>query len=58
MNESDSRGSLYGMGKARNFKVVSNGALLTRQLLQAIELSCNFTEQKKINIKFSLLLIF
>lgn len=30
-----------------NFKVVSNGAILTQLLLQVIELSCNFTEQKK-----------
>lgn len=30
-----------------NFKVVSNGAILTQLLLQAIELSCNSTEQKK-----------
>lgn len=30
-----------------NFKVVSNGAILTQLLLQAIELSRNFTEKKK-----------
>lgn len=41
-----------------NFKVVSNGILLTKLLLQAIELSCNFAEEKKINNKFPPLLIF
>lgn len=53
-----SRGSVWGKEKALNFKVVSNGAILTQLLLQAIELPCNFTEQKKINFKFSPLLIF
>lgn len=45
-------------GKALNLKVVSNGAILTQLLLQAIELPWNLTEQKKINFKSSPLLIF
>lgn len=45
-------------GRELNFKVVSNGTLLTKLLLQAIELSRNFTEEKKINSKFPPLLIF
>lgn len=46
------------MGRELNFKVVSNGALLTNLLLQATELSRNFTEEMKINNKFPSLLIF